>query len=42
MLYGVANSQSLVDGAIAGAREIVPVLPVQAEIQVVQSYGAMP
>jgi cytidylate kinase len=39
-LYGVANSQSLVEAAVSSAREVSPT--VQSEIQVVQEYSVMP
>jgi cytidylate kinase len=41
-LYGVANSQSLVEAAAAAAQEIAPDLSLQTEIQVVQEYSIMP
>jgi cytidylate kinase len=41
-LYGVANSQSLVETAVSAAREIPSVSSVQSEIQVVQDYSVMP
>jgi hypothetical protein len=41
-LYGVANSQSLVETAVTAAREIVPESSIQTEIQVVQEYSVMP
>jgi hypothetical protein len=42
LLYGVANSQSLVESALAAAREITPDCEVKSEIQVVQEYTVMP
>lgn len=41
-LYGVANSQSLVEAAAAAAREAASGVPVSAEIQIVQEYSVMP
>jgi hypothetical protein len=41
-LYGVANSQSLVEAALSAARETVPNGTIQSEIQVVQEYNIMP
>jgi cytidylate kinase len=41
-LYGVANSQSLVEAAAAAARETASGVPVSAEIQIVQEYSVMP
>ena len=41
-LYGVASSQSLVEAAVAAARETVPAGSVSSEIQVVQEYSVMP
>jgi cytidylate kinase len=41
-LYGVANSQSLVEAAASAAREAASGVPVQTEIQVVQEYSVMP
>ncbi|MDR2070444.1 MAG: cytidylate kinase family protein [Treponema sp.] len=41
-LYGVANSQSLVEAAINAAREAVPDGSIRSEIQVVQEYSVMP
>jgi cytidylate kinase len=42
ILFGVANSQTLVEAAVAAARETVPGSEVQPEIQVVQEYTVMP
>jgi cytidylate kinase len=42
ILYGVANSQALVEAAVSAAREIHPEGEVQPEIQVVQEYSVMP
>ncbi|MDR1176953.1 MAG: cytidylate kinase family protein [Treponema sp.] len=42
LIYGVANSQSLVEAALAAAREVPGVENVQSEIQVVQEYNIMP
>jgi cytidylate kinase len=42
ILYGVANSQSLVEAAVSAAREAAPDGTVQSEIQVVQEYNVMP
>ena len=42
LLYGVANAESLVETALAVARELAPDLPIQSEIQVVQDYNVMP
>jgi cytidylate kinase len=41
-LYGVANSQSLVEAAVSAAREVAGSASVQAEIQIVQEYSVMP
>jgi cytidylate kinase len=41
-LYGVANAQSLVEAAVAAARDIASVETVISEIQVVQEYSVMP
>jgi cytidylate kinase len=41
-LYGVANSQSLVEAALAAAREAAPSATVQSEIQIVQEFSIMP
>jgi cytidylate kinase len=41
-IYGVANSQSLVEAAVSSAREIPAVEAVRSEIQVVQEYTVMP
>jgi cytidylate kinase len=41
-LYGVANSQTLVEAALAAAREAVGSVPVASEIQIVQEYSIMP
>ncbi|GHU09037.1 hypothetical protein FACS1894151_06030 [Spirochaetia bacterium] len=40
-LYGVANSQSLIEAAIAAAREVPEITSVRTEIQVVQEYNVM-
>ena len=42
MLFGVANSQSLVEAAVAAAREVDTVSSVHSEIQVIQEYSVMP
>jgi cytidylate kinase len=42
VLYGVANSQSLVEAAVKAAGEVAPDIPVRAEIQIVQEYSIMP
>jgi cytidylate kinase len=42
ILYGVANSQSLVEAAVSAAREAAPDASIQSEIQVVQEYSVMP
>jgi cytidylate kinase len=42
ILYGVANSQSLVEAAVSAGREVAPDVSIQAEIQVVQEYSVMP
>jgi cytidylate kinase len=42
ILYGVANSQSLVEAAAAAARETAGGASVRSEIQVVQEYNIMP
>ncbi|MDR1654850.1 MAG: BON domain-containing protein, partial [Treponema sp.] len=42
LIYGVANSQSLVEAALTAAREVPGVENVQSEIQVVQEYNIMP
>ncbi|MDR3303677.1 MAG: cytidylate kinase family protein [Treponema sp.] len=41
-LYGVANSQSLVEAALTTARDAFPACSMQSEIQVVQDYSVMP
>ena len=41
-LYGVANSQSLVEIALQSAREVPAVSSVTSEIQVVQEYSVVP
>jgi cytidylate kinase len=41
-LYGVANSQALVEAALNAAREVAGAASVQSEIQVVQEYSVMP
>jgi cytidylate kinase len=41
-LFGVANSQSLVEAAVQGAREVPAVNSVKPEIQVVQEYSMAP
>ncbi|MDR2133969.1 MAG: cytidylate kinase family protein, partial [Treponema sp.] len=41
-LYGVANSQALVEAAIKAAKEVAGVSVLQSEIQVVQEYSIMP
>lgn len=42
VLHGVANSQSLIEAAVAAAREVEGVQTVRSEIQVVQEYTVMP
>jgi cytidylate kinase len=42
ILYGVANSQSLVEAAAAAAREAAAGVSVRSEVQVVQEYNIMP
>jgi cytidylate kinase len=41
-LYGVANSQSLVEAALSAARDVAAPVAVQTEIQIVQEYSMMP
>jgi hypothetical protein len=41
-LYGVANSQSLVESAVTAARATFPQHSIQSEIQVVHEYSVMP
>jgi cytidylate kinase len=41
-LYGVANSQALVEAAVSAARETAPAASLRAEIQIVQEYNVMP
>jgi cytidylate kinase len=41
-LYGVVNSPSLVEAALAAAREAAPSATVQSEIQIVQEFSIMP
>jgi cytidylate kinase len=41
-LYGVANSQSLIEAAVSIAKEVSPGYTVQSEIQVVHEYSVMP
>ncbi|MDR0670174.1 MAG: cytidylate kinase family protein [Treponema sp.] len=40
-LYGVASSQSLIETALAAARDTAGAIPVQSEIQVIQEYSIM-
>jgi osmotically-inducible protein OsmY len=42
MLFGVANSQGLVDTAIAATKEVPGVKTVVTEIQVVPEYSVLP
>ena len=42
ILYGVANSQSLIEAAVSCARESAPGYSIQSDIQVVQEYSVMP
>jgi ABC-type Zn uptake system ZnuABC Zn-binding protein ZnuA len=42
ILYGVANSQALIEAAVSAAREVAPGVSIQSEIQVVQEYNIMP
>ncbi|MDR1986018.1 MAG: cytidylate kinase-like family protein [Treponema sp.] len=41
-LYGVANSQAMVEAAVSAAQELVPLMVVQSEMQIVQEYKVMP
>ncbi|MDR0388162.1 MAG: cytidylate kinase-like family protein [Treponema sp.] len=41
-IYGVANSQSLVEAAVNAAREAAPAGSIRSEIQVVQEYSVVP
>jgi cytidylate kinase len=41
-LYGVANSQSLVEAALTAAKEAAASASVQSEIQIVQEFSVMP
>jgi cytidylate kinase len=41
ILYGVASSQSLIETALAAAREVAAPAQVQSEIQVIQEYNMM-
>jgi len=41
-LFGVANSQALVEAAVAAAKEVPAVSAVVSEIQVVQEYSVVP
>jgi len=41
-LYGVTNTQTLIEAAVSAARELAPDCSVQSEIQVVHEYGIMP
>ncbi|MDR1957390.1 MAG: cytidylate kinase-like family protein [Treponema sp.] len=41
-LYGVANSQAMVEAAVSAVQELVPFKAVQSEMQVVQEYHIMP
>lgn len=41
-LFGVANSQALVEAAVSAAREVSSVSSVRSEIQVVQEYSVVP
>ncbi|GHU87790.1 phospholipid-binding protein [Spirochaetia bacterium] len=40
-LYGVANSQSLIEAALTAAREVAGSVTVQTEVQIVQEYAIM-
>jgi cytidylate kinase len=42
VLYGVANSQSLVEAAVNSAREAAPAGSIRSEIQIVQEYSVIP
>lgn len=42
VLRGVANSQSAIEAAVAGAQQVPGVNAVQSEIQVIQEYSVMP
>jgi len=42
VLHGVANSQTLIEAAVAASREVEGVRSVRSEIQVVQEYTVMP
>ncbi|MDR2477918.1 MAG: cytidylate kinase-like family protein [Treponema sp.] len=41
-IYGVANSQALIEAALAAAREAAGSAPVQSEIQFVREYSVLP
>ena len=41
-LYGVANTQPLVDAAVSFAKELAPDFSIQSEIQVVKDYSILP
>jgi hypothetical protein len=41
-LYGVANSQALVEAAINAAKEVAPGGTIQSDIQVVQEFNVIP
>jgi cytidylate kinase len=41
-LYGVANSQALIDAAVSAVREMVNSANIQNDIQVVQEYSVIP
>ncbi|MDR3131004.1 MAG: cytidylate kinase-like family protein [Treponema sp.] len=41
-LYGVVNSQSLVEAAVSAAKEAAPSGTIRSEIQVVQEYSVVP
>lgn len=42
VLRGVANSQSAVEAAVAGAQQVPGVTQVESEIQIIQEYSVMP
>ncbi|MDR2398202.1 MAG: cytidylate kinase-like family protein [Spirochaetaceae bacterium] len=41
-LYGVANSQAIVEAAVSAVQEAAPLMAVQSEMQIVREYKVMP
>ena len=42
ILYGVTNSQSVIEAAVSSAREMAPLSTIQSEMQVVHEYSIIP